>query len=147
APSLLEAKRNALRRDRQESAGSEIDANPDNVDRGNARLTRRLRHRPLDTDPVVRRVLQCPIVRQRLGAVRESGFDDPVRVRRHRGAQLRAVGNVDDEGADRLRAEIESKGAARHYSSSQFKSANGSSAFAGGAALISTITVVPPAPV
>ena len=110
-----ETQRRAIPRGRQHRARREVDPDPDDLGRIDARAVDQPSHRAAERLDVVLRVLERPVRAEDdvLVRCRQVGIDDPVAIRLDLDPDLATVGDVDQDGATRLRAEVDADGVAR----------------------------------
>ena len=99
--------------DRQDRAGGEVDADPDDRLLRDARGGERLRHGLLDRRDPVARVLQRPVGAQPDARVRQCRVDHAVRILHDGRAALLPGARLDDERPNGRRAEVEPERAGR----------------------------------
>ena len=102
-------------RRRQHRAGREVDADADDVGRVDARVGEQPRAPPAERPHVVLRVLERPVRAEHdvLVGRRQALVDDPVAYGWTAVPDLATVGDVDQDGAARLGAEVDADGVAR----------------------------------
>ena len=107
--------RRAIPRGRQHRARREVDPDPDDLRRIDARAGDQPSDRAAERLEVVLRVLERPVRAEDdiLVRSRETGIDDPVSIRLDLDPHLATVGDVDQDGPTRFRAEVDADGVAR----------------------------------
>ncbi len=107
APALLGHQRGAVAGHGQDGAGGEVDTEADDVLARGRHLLEHRRDRLLEHRHPVVRVLERPVGRQLLGGPGQLAVDHPVRIADLADRGLRSAGEVEQQRAARLRAEVD----------------------------------------